>query len=187
MARVETRVARTDIYRNGLRTKSDNKQGYSIDRSQPRDNDDTVIVKKGQTYYTWQLFKSPRQISLTRPTRQQLTSSDFLRQVYDIEDQIGCLDSYTSAEELKYAVEGIVDELQNLCDEQTEKRDNMPEGLQDAPTGQLLEERAQCLEDMISELEGIDLDYDPEDEDTSEEDWISEKAEELCAVSYQGN
>lgn len=130
-----------------------------------------IGVKKGDTYYKWsrkipsgggwigRTFKSA-----TFPKRSQLTSSAFLGQVYDLEDAI-------SAAEGPDDLESIASDIRQLGDEQTEKFDNMPEGLQQGSTGDLLTERAQQCEewaDAVEEAqrnwaEGIDVAGDEKD------------------------
>lgn len=61
--------------------------------------------------------------------------------------------------------DSIVSELEYIRDEQQERLDNMPEGLQQGDTGMLLQDRIDCLESAISELEDIDFDDPEQDED----------------------
>lgn len=205
MPKVEIRKARTDIYARGIRIPSEKtKSGFRKDKSQPHPDGDKMIVAKGQSYYTWSFNFGPTFISLTYPKRSQLTQSDFLGQVYDLEDRIGEL-SCDSAEDLDSERNDIVSELESLRDETQERFDNMPEGLQQGDTGQLLEERVSAVEDWISELEGVDLDYDePTDEDLEDdvdpdtedkaaeleklkaeklEEWLDEKTSELKDIA----
>lgn len=44
-------TAKTDLYKHGRRMPSNNKKGYTLDRSQPQDEDDEIVVKAGQSYY----------------------------------------------------------------------------------------------------------------------------------------
>jgi len=181
MARVYKQKARADIYRNGLRTKSEkNKSGWSLDHSRPANDNDVVIVKKGQEYYTWTLFGRSPQISLDYPKRQQLTGSDFLCQVYDLEDRLSEL-SCETIEDLEEERDSICEEIRDLASEQEEKRSNMPESLQEAPTGELLQNRYDSLEEWASNLEGVSIDFDEPDkeEDETEEEFEVRKAEEL--------
>ncbi len=73
MPRLYERVARKEIWRKGQRTKSNNKQGYSVDRSKPEIDPETggiidqLIVEKGQKYYTWHPKGSDWQYSLKKP------------------------------------------------------------------------------------------------------------------------
>lgn len=169
MPRVHTKVARNDIYARGLdvedpRTKS----GKRKNRSKPADENDYVIVKKGQTYYHWTFRYGGMIRSTTRPRQSQLTQSNFLSQAYGIQEQI---EDYTpeTHEDLESFIEQIIDECQSLADECQDSRDNMPESLQDAPTGELLGERVEAMENFISELESIQVDIDCDLEDFVEE------------------
>lgn len=195
MARVSTPTARADIYQNGLRTENkNNKSGYSLDRSKPRDENDVVIVKKGQKYYTWTMYGCRPSIQLTAPTRQQLTGSDFLCQVYDLEDRLTSLrdGGYEDVEDLQDAVDEIVSEIRSLADEQDEKRNNMPEQLQDSGSGETLQNRYDSLNEWADNIEGVSIDFD-KDEDQSEEEqaqaweeYRDEVTDELSSNTYDG-
>lgn len=169
--KVTKSVARNDIYQHGLKTPADNKQGFTLDRSKPsaekhslHDGDDKVIVKKGETYYSWAFAFSPKQISLTYPKRQQLTRSSFLTAVYDIQDSLEAIGADTP-EDLQSLRDGILEEIRELAEQTQESLDNMPDSLQSSPTGELLQERIDALESWADDLEGIELDdYDDPDE-----------------------
>jgi len=162
-------------------------------------------IKKGESYYWWKFnFSSTIHRSKTAPRRSQLTQSDFLSQVYDIEDRIAEID-YDNFEDEK---DSIISDLENLRDETQEKLDNMPEQLQEVGSGEILSNRVESIEEMINELEGCDLDEIDEDEIRNEveqnkdieeserqsaiDERISETKEEAVEnsgihdVSYQG-
>jgi len=195
MPKVKTHVARKDIYSNGLRTEdATKKKGFSLDRSKPRDDKDTIFINKGETYYAWSLFgdKSPR-ISKTPPTRQQLTRSDFKISLYNLEDRLSGLNAgnYSDNDEFKSEIESIIEDIRSLADEQEEKLGNMPESLQYAPTGEILQNRADELNNWAEYIEGVDLDCDEceEGEDIDETaltEHLENKIEELQACSYEG-
>jgi hypothetical protein len=184
MPRVKKQIARKDIYRTGLRIPdSTNKSGFRYDRSIPADENDTVIVQKGQEYYKWKFRYGSPQISLTYPKPQQLTQSDFLTQCYDIQESIDVIDG-DSPDDLQGAKDIILEEIQNLLEETDEKFNNMPDSLQQGPVGELLQQRVNNLQEAIDALEGVELDFDEEGE-TSLEDWLEEKKEELRQVCLQ--
>lgn len=122
-------------------------------------------IKAGETYYSW-TFKNQRGPgtkvrSKTRPRPSQLTRSEYLSAAYALQERI---EDLTADSDLPGNVEEIVSDLRSLAEEQEEKRNNMPEGLQDGDTGQLLETRAQNTNDFADELEGLDLEEFEEDE-----------------------
>lgn len=172
MARVYEQKARNDIYRKGLRTPADNKQGYKLDSSKPADENDVVVIKKGEKYYSWTLYGQATRISSTYPKRQQLTSSDFLITVYDLEDRLSDVrnGTYETMDDIKTEVESIIDEINTLKDETQEKRDNMPEQLQETGSGEMLGQRVDDLDSWVSDLEGIDYpDFEKDEEKTDEQ------------------
>jgi len=120
---------------------------------------DNPVCKKGESYWWWEFRFGGKHYSLTKPRPSQLTQSEFLSQMYGIEERIEDAE-FTTVEDFQSFVEEITGELENLRDETQDKFDNMPEQLQDAETGQLLESRIEACEDMISEFEDIDTEID---------------------------
>jgi hypothetical protein len=179
MPRVHTQVARADIYAQGKMVPDPKtKSGKRLDRSKPASKDDKIIVNKGQTYYWWKFRYGGKHISTTRPKPSQLTQSDYLSQLYTLQEQLADVSNLDSAEEIKSAIEDIVSELENLKSETEDKLSNMPDSLQSSPTGELLQERVDALDGAISELEGIDLDYEEPDEDELRDELIDDVTEE---------
>lgn len=109
-------------------------------------------IEVGDTYYKWSLRPTGRgkgtpYRSKTYPTRQQLTSSDFLRSVYDIEDQLSAITA-TGVEE--GCLDDIIQAIRDLAEEQDEKLENMPEGFRE---GSVVSERKDALEGWADDLE----------------------------------
>lgn len=182
MTRAHKTKARADIYENGLRTDNPkNKSGYSLDRSKPADKNDKIIVPKGSIYYWWQFAFGTKQISLTAPKPQQLTRSEYDRQLLDFADRLGAVSGFTEPLDLAEEVQSLIDDIGALRDEQEEKKSNMPEGLQEGPTGELLQERYDNLDSAVSELEGIDMDYDEPEDDEFREEAIEEMREKIVS------
>jgi len=135
-------------------------------------------VNKGESYYWWKFRYGRKHYSKTSPKRSQLTQSDFLSQMYDIEDQLSEI-SGEDREDLCSQTEEITEEIRQLGEEQQEKLYNMPEQLQESsPAGETLQNRIEMCEEMVSELESIVFD----DEDQAIEDLI----DEIQNISYQG-
>lgn len=136
-------------------------------------------IAKGESYWWWKFnFRNMIYRSKTQPTRQQLTTSDFLGRVYDIEDSIRGIDSNS---DLENQVSEIVSEIESLSEETQEKLDNMPEQLQEASaSGQLLSERIDSLSDFQSELEGMDTEVDEQSiRDEVTDKFLSDKGKTL--------
>lgn len=111
---------------------------------------DNPVVKAGGSYYWWKRYGGPKQYSLTRPERWQLTGSLFLSTFWQIQD--GLSDEYDEGD-----AGGLVDELNDLLSECQGNFDNIPYELQDTgPAGELLRERIDGLEEWIGQIEGID-------------------------------
>ena len=146
-------------------------------------------IKKGDMYYTWNLMTGPRSSrtyrQLAAPKRSQLTTSEFLKRIYDIEDRISALTDLSD-------LENIVSDLRELSDDEQGKYDNMSEGLQQGSTGQLIEARATACSDAADAFEAIDTEFDeeePEDDDEKAEwqerfnSWEEDLLEEIRSAS----
>ena len=135
-------------------------------------------IKKGDEYYIVSLKTGPRSsrtLRSLRPFRRsQLTTSEYLSTLYDIEDD---LQSFTLVEELS----DIVDRWRPLAEETQGKFDNMPEGLQQSETGQLLEERIQSCENAADELESLLDDWDEDNKTEESEADLVEQAKQISA------
>lgn len=118
-------------------------------------------IKKGDTYWYVKIKQQRGGIvkrSLTPFKRSQLTTSDFLGQLYDWQDELGNLSDMDSAQ-------GLADTIRELGEEQQGKFDNMPEGLQQGDTGQMVEARAQACEAAAGEIEEIISRWESEKEE----------------------
>ena len=134
-------------------------------------------IKAGDQYWFVQLKTGPRSSRTLRQKtpfrRSQLTTSEYLQQLYDWEDSKSAMTSMDDAQQ--YA-----DDIRALGEEQGEKFDNMPDGLQQSDTGQTLESRrdgcedaAQEIEEVIQEWEDAKKEHDPSgDEAFDESEWL---------------
>lgn len=125
MARVHERIARKDYPADG--------------------------IKKGDRYYTWKTrvavgksYIGRVHRSLTRPT--STTGSAFVAALAEIQA------SFQGVEDAD-GLRAIAEQVRELGQEEREKFDNMPEGLQQGDTGQLLEERAEGCDTWADEIE----------------------------------
>lgn len=122
-------------------------------------------IKKGESYYWWKFRYAEKCRSKTHPTPSQLTRSEFWGEVFGIQEE---LSACSDRDELS----GIIERIRELATQQEEKKNNMPDSLQDGPIGELLDERQTSLDEWADELEGVD-----EDEDLSEQ---------LSTIQYNG-
>lgn len=94
---------------------------------------DNPVAKKGESYYWWKPMVNGRggakRYSKTPPKPSQLTSSEFLGTVYDIQDEIATAAASTMAELIDLR-DGWVGEINDLKSETEDKLNNMPDGLQ---------------------------------------------------------
>lgn len=109
-------------------------------------------IEKGDLYYYTKIKTGPRSSRVLRSKepfkRSQLTSSEFLSQLYDIEDSLAALTDIGEARDL-------AESLRELGQEQQDKLDNMPEGLQESETGELLRTRADGCEAAADSIDEI--------------------------------
>ncbi len=156
--------AQHDIYERGVEVTKTHAKGKNAgheyttyDRSKPANQNDKLLVAKGEPYYWWQFAFGAKHISKERPPRTALTQSAFLQELWGIEDDLAAL---TTEDDLESCRDELVGRINDFADEQEEHRENMPEGLQDSDTGSLLEERAEALRDWATDLENVDVEVD---------------------------
>lgn len=144
-------------------------------------------IKAGESYYWWKFRYGRKRVSRTPPKQSQLTQSEFLGTIYDIEEQVQAL---TEESEFESEIDSIKDQLETLKSETEEKLSNMPDQLQEGDVGQMLQERIDELDSMISEYDSIDLEVDEErikeevmDGEEKEEDETKEEFEERMKES----
>lgn len=153
MPRVKTNTAKFDTYTRGAIVDAPHtKSGKRRDRSKPADENDTIFCPKGEKFYTWKFRYGGARRSRTYPKPSQLTQSEFLHRVYEVPEN---QPDFSDKEELTAWLEETISNLEELRDEQEEKRYNMPESLQESPTGELLQNRYDSLDEWITELEDI--------------------------------
>lgn len=211
--------AQKDIYENGKYVKYKSLKGKragdmkeKLDRTVPKDDKDKIFIAKGESYYWWQFKNGPKHISKTAPKQSQLTQSNYLGQLYSIQEQMDEIEC-SDPSEIESIIDGIKSDIESLKEETEGSLENMPESLQSSPTGELLQERIDALDGAISELESIEFDYEePEEEDIKSElqdendgeedyeptpeeieekkqekaqEWIDEKVEEIKNISLE--
>lgn len=148
-----------------------------------------TAILVGEEYYRFSKtrFQKPKiRCYRCKPTRVEMTNSDFMASIYAYEDEFLAnisLDAYDSMEDLIEEAKMYIEELR---DEQEEKLDNLPENLREAPVGQLIQERYDALEEMLSNIDSIDYFEDDtiteEEQQARREDILSD----LQAISYDG-
>ncbi len=175
------KAAQKDIYTHGKHVKYKSEKGKragqevaKLDRTIPKDEKDTILIAKGEPYYWWQFMHGNKNFSKEAPRASQLTQSNYLSQLYGIQEQ---MDDYNpeSPEDLAEFAENIKSDLESLKDETESSLDNMPESLKYAPTGELLQERIDSLDNAISEFDSLDLDYNEPDTDEIKEEIADEE------------
>ena len=159
---------------------------------------DNPVAKKGESYFWWKnrvtcgkSYRGIKRYSKTRPRPSQLTTSEFLSSVYSVQERAQDADNeLVDPSEQMEAFESLASELsgelESIASEQEEKRDNMPDGLQQGPTGALLEERAQYCRDMAERYTSIDFSLDDNDALETQEERVEEALGELGDVEYEG-
>lgn len=145
MPRLYERTARQDIFRYGKKTKANNKQGFVIDRGQPRDTNDFRLVRKGNKYFTWHPKGSDWQYSIHRPDLR----SDWQRTIDEFREKIDTINGEEYLDGAGDSEEDVQQEIQDKIDELQTNLDNMPEQLQE---GHILKDRIEELEQLLEEL-----------------------------------
>lgn len=116
---------------------------------------DNPAVKRGEPYYWWKLPMGEKQYSATYPKRSQLTNSDYLGCVFDLQDS---LEEHEVGDDLDFedVLAEVREQVEEIKDQCQINLDNMKENLHAAPNGRLLIARLKVLDDAISELDSLD-------------------------------
>lgn len=172
--------AKKPIYLHGKRVEYVSKRGKrvgqtlsKIDRNQPQDENDTIIINVGESYYTWCFYGGQPQYSKTAPKQSQLTQNWFKTELYSIQEEIEEYENQ-DPEDIANLVESVTESIESLRDECQEHLDNIPEQLQESDAGQTLQSRIDALDEALSEFENIDTDFESEI-DESERDTMSDE------------
>ena len=146
---------------------------------------DNIAVRKGEPYYWWQNFRSPKRFSKTYPRGSQLCTgrkSEVMAAQEALTDDLMMADT---AEQIKDACETCAETFRQLASEYEESADNMPESLQYGEQAENMREMAASLETQADELENLDFDppheleprpdrQEPEEDDFDSEDEFNE-------------
>lgn len=134
-------------------------------------------IKKGDTYYWWKFRYGGKHVSKTYPKPSQLTQSEYLSGLLSLEETGWSGDT---REDAAQSFRDVAGEVQDLGEEQGNRRDNMPESLQDSETGELLQTRADRCEEITQALEEAADELDRWEPEAGEEaEAWRERADEL--------
>lgn len=186
------KAAAKDIYTHGKEVSYVSKKGKQegqtltkIDKTLPRDENDTIFIKKGEPYYWWQFMYRPKQYSKTPPKPSELINSPFLSSIAQLQERIEAYQP-ESKDDFESFRDEIAEEIQNMSDECQEKLDSMPESLQSAPSGETLSNRVEELDNWKSEVEAVECEDEDEDADEDDEKPWDTAMQELQDTSYNG-
>lgn len=122
-------------------------------------------ITRGQQYLWWKFRTGSKHVRCMlagcSPRPQELTQSEWTRQVLDFDDALAEIiskhrlrgDGEHDNEELATELEQLESEVRAFGEDQQSKLDNMPEQLQDGDTGNLLRDRADAMEAAADELQ----------------------------------
>lgn len=119
---------------------------------------DNPAVKRGEGYYWWKLPFGDKSYSKTYPKRSQLTDSDYLGCVYDLQDSIKEYTWIDREEDFTDMIDEIIDQLSDVRDQCQLNLDNMAPMLHSAPNGVLLQRRVDACEAALGEISEMDWD-----------------------------
>jgi len=122
-----------------------------------------------------------------KPTRSQMTGSEFLSTMYAIEDgDMQGVSIEAIEDDAQSVIEGITGQLEELRDETEEKHENMPESLYDSPVGEMLQSRYDSVEEMLGELEDIDTEIEDGLSEEEKQERYEEIQQAIQDVGYNG-
>lgn len=188
MARAQfVEKAKKPIYKRGKRVEYVSQRGKragqtltKLDRSQPEDENDEILINVGESYYTWCFYGGQPQYSKERPKPSQLTQNWFKQELYCIQEKIEEFEP-EDVEDVATFVDDIRSDAESLRDECQEHLDNMPEQLQDSDSGQTLQERIDNLDSVIGDIDNFDSEFESEiekEDDESDDEFLERQSEE---------
>lgn len=205
MARAQfVEKAKKPIYKHGKRVEYVSQRGKragqtltKLDRSQPEDENDEILINVGESYYTWCFYGGQPQYSKERPKPSQLTQNWFKQELYSIQEKIEEFEP-EDVEDVATFVDDIRSDAESLRDECQEHLDNMPEQLQDSDSGQTLQERIDNLDSVIGDIDNFDSEFESqiekEDDETDDEflerqseekqQWLDDKTSEIQEFDF---
>ena len=119
-------------------------------------------IAKGDVYYSWKFRNTPVCRSLNAPLPEQLTQSACQQEWIPLNREVTEFDG--SADDLKE----LAERFRTLGSDQEERRDNMPDSLQESPSAELLSERASECEEVADELDEFATRLEEEDGEAAE-------------------
>lgn len=139
------------------------------------------LIQKGSPYYriTGMYMPTKCRCATCKPERSELTTSDYLSWLYNLQDHLDDLYDF----EDDGVLENLSSELSDQMDELQGRLDEMPEAFQDtSDAGIQLSERIESLEDAMNEIDGMEYpDKDSEDFQTEDDEATFVFGEELAA------
>lgn len=188
MARAQfVEKAKKPIYKHGKRVEYVSQRGKragqtltKLDRSQPEDENDEILINVGESYYTWCFYGGQPQYSKERPKPSQLTQNWFKQELYSIQEKIEEFEP-EDVEDVATFVDDIRSDAESLRDECQEHLDNMPEQLQDSDSGQTLQERIDNLDSVIGDIDNFDSEFESEiekEDDETDDEFLERQSEE---------
>lgn len=179
--------AKKPIYLHGKLVEYVSKRGKragqtltKLDRSQPEDENDEILINVGESYYTWCFYGRQPQYSKERPKPSQLTQNWFKQELYSIQEKIEDFEP-EEIEDVATFIDEIRNDAESLRDECQEHLDNMPEQLQDSDSGQTLQERIDNLDSVIVDIDNFDSEFESEiekEDDETDEEFLERQSEE---------
>ena len=108
-------------------------------------------IRKGMSFFWWQFAYGEKQYSLTKPRRSQYaTRSDFLREMYDVEDEVNALAGDPA--DVIDALGEFADRVAALGDDANDRLENNRAAFPGSNKIELLENRVDACRDLANEL-----------------------------------
>ena len=135
-------------------------------------------ISKGEIYQKiTEMYSKPKIVcNNCGVSRSELTSSEYLAWLYDLQDTF----RFFSSDE----VDELIGNLEDQKSELEDKLCNIPDQFQDGEPASILQERIDGLEEAISQLEQLDFNENEDGEEPSEEEIQSllEEAEQILSA-----
>lgn len=159
MARAKKSIARSDRYTYGKKVPSEKtKSGFRTDKSQPRDENDPIFCKKGDTYWTWKFLKGGTHYSLRQPRPSQLTQSEFHSTILSIQETIDDMEvsHFPDMDSMESFRQDIEDQIGYLLESLEEKESNLSgSSMEHLPVYELITERMEAVDQWQQDVNSV--------------------------------
>ena len=112
------------------------------DNSIPNPSGDIMLINKGESYYWWKPLYGSKIISKNKPSESDLTSNEYIKSLYEIQEVINNLDMNSTSDMIIELIQNIEQKIANLP----------PQFRYNSKAGKLLNDRSKYLNAFLEKI-----------------------------------